>query len=72
MKRTAAYPERRSSAEMKLNSQKEYDKMVKHPSKINPIFLEKSHYGLEGAITIDRSQMHSGRADTNQTEYQGK
>lgn len=51
MKRSTAYPERRSEAETKLNSQKSYSNIEKHPGKINPIFLKVPDYGIKkGAV----------------------
>jgi hypothetical protein len=46
-KRTVTYPMRISKGEQKMNSNKQYDKYIKHPSKINPVFLE-NHYEVEG------------------------
>lgn len=49
MKRTAAYPERRSNGELRLNNQKTYNQIVKHPSKINKVYLE-DHYGVKKEV----------------------
>ncbi len=46
MKRSAAYPDRRSHGEFKLNNQRVYNQMVKQPSKVNPIFTERPHLGI--------------------------
>lgn len=52
-KRTSAYPNRRSSGEMRLNSQRKYNQIVKdaekHPSKINPVWLE-DNYGVREVV----------------------
>lgn len=53
MKRTAAYPERRSNGELRLNNQKTYNQIVKHPSKINSIFTERPHYGIPEPKEVD-------------------
>jgi hypothetical protein len=45
-KRTIAYPSRSSKGEQRMNSHKQYDKYIKQPSNINPVFLEK-HYEAE-------------------------
>ena len=52
MKRSAAYPERRSYGEFKLNTQRKYGLMVSKPSKINPIFLQ-DNYGIKKEIKND-------------------
>lgn len=54
MKRSIAYPERRSHGEFKLNCQRTYNQIVKdkQPSKINPIFLE-DHYGIKKEVAND-------------------
>jgi len=52
MKRSAAYPERRSYGEFKLNTQRKYGTMVSKPSKINPIFLQ-DNYGIKKEIKND-------------------
>lgn len=54
MKRSTAYPERRSHGEFKLNCQRTYNQIVKdkQPSKINPIFLE-DHYGIKKEVAND-------------------
>ena len=44
-KRSAGKPYLRSEGELKLNTNRQYGIMVKEPSKINPIFLERPHYG---------------------------
>lgn len=46
MKRSTAYPERRSYGEFKQNTQRKYSALVKMPSKINPIFLQ-DNYGIK-------------------------
>ncbi len=46
MKRSTAYPERRSYGEFKLNTQRKYGLIEKTPSKINPIFLQ-DNYGIK-------------------------
>ena len=52
-KRTSAYPNRRSSGEMRLNSQRKYNQIVKdaekHPSKVNPVWLE-DNYGVKEVV----------------------
>jgi hypothetical protein len=50
MKRSTAYPERRSHGEFRLNCEKSYNQIVrdaeKQPRKINPVFTERPHYGI--------------------------
>ncbi|MDF2510449.1 MAG: hypothetical protein K0S04_315 [Herbinix sp.] len=49
MKRTAAYPERRSNGELRLNNQKTYNQYEKKPSNVKPVYLE-DHYGIKKEI----------------------
>lgn len=49
MKRTPAYPERRSNGELRLNNQKTYTKYEKNPSKVNPVFKE-DHYVVKKEV----------------------
>lgn len=49
MKRTEAYPERRSNGELRLNNQKTYNQYEKKPSKVNPVFKE-DHYGVKKEV----------------------
>lgn len=48
MKRSTAYPNRRSHGEFKLNTQRKYNQIEndKHKKKINPIFLQ-DNYGIK-------------------------
>lgn len=50
-KRSIQYPGRKSEREQRIDSQRHYSTYIKRaqkePSRINPIFLEKPHYGLE-------------------------
>lgn len=48
MKRSTAYPERRSHREFKLNCQRKYNQIVndKNKKKINPVFLQ-DNYGIK-------------------------
>lgn len=46
MKRSAGKPYLRSEGELKYNTTKQYGDMVNKPSRINPIFTEKPHYGI--------------------------
>lgn len=48
MKRSTAYPNRRSHGEFKLNCQRKYNLIEndKHKKKINPIFLQ-DNYGIK-------------------------
>ena len=52
MKRSTAYPERRSHGEFKQTTQRKYGAIVKSPSKINPIFLQ-DNYGIKKEIKND-------------------
>ena len=51
MKRSTAYPDRRSYGEFKLNCQRKYNQIEKdkHKKKINPIFLQ-DNYGIKEAV----------------------
>jgi hypothetical protein len=50
MKRSDKYPARRSEGEFKLNSARAYGHIEsdakKGVSKLNPIFMERPHYGI--------------------------
>ncbi len=45
-KRSTGKPYLRSEGELKSNINRQYTQMVKLPSKINPIFTERPHYGI--------------------------
>lgn len=45
-KRTLTYPYRQSQGEQKMNSQKQYTKLVKSPSHIKPVWLQ-DNYGIK-------------------------
>ena len=46
MKRSTTYTDRRSHGEFKQNIQRQYNQIEKKPSKINPVFTERPHYGI--------------------------
>jgi len=46
MKRSTGKPYLRSEGELKININKHYGEMVSKPSRINPVFTERPHYGI--------------------------
>jgi len=51
-KRSTTYPSRQSEGEYKLNTSKQYDKYIKQPSNVKPVFLE-DHYGVKKGAAKD-------------------
>ena len=54
MKRSVDKPFLRSEGEMRYSESINYSRIVKEPSKINPVFLERPHYGIPEPVKVGR------------------
>jgi len=52
-KRSVERPYSKNESEQKLMSQRYYGKLVKEQYRVNPVFLERPHYGIPDPIQVN-------------------